>query len=314
MAVLVERLRSCCLGDPFCCNICCEDYASSRMSRARMRCCGGTLCWTCLHAHVSSVVGDTQRMALRCPMCAEDMTDVGVRVALFRGNACGVWFRAHRRDVVRWERWSVRVGLATRSDATLDDVVACPALDCGNLWLVPAELRRRKASNEPEHSVSFGRLFYRAVTTAGGDDARRGFCDRCRVAYCLLCRRRWRQPKRGYRPTSIEASFEGRSRRRPPTESHDGVSCVVFAQKWSLRGDDDFESVAQAAGAKACPGCSLRVARTLGCNHMKCPNCNVDWCFVCETAWDSNRHYACRDAVGDAYKRTDDDGEKCALM
>ena len=68
-----------------------------------------------------------------------------------------------------------------------------------------------------------------------------------------------------------------------------------------MNNNADFAAVGDAAGARACPGCSLRVERAYGCNHIECPQCAKHWCFICEATWDAS-HYACRDAVGDAYK------------
>lgn len=30
-----------------------------------------------------------------------------------------------------------------------------------------------------------------------------------------------------------------------------------------------------------CPGCRTPITKQGGCNHMKCPRCRVDWCFIC---------------------------------
>lgn len=37
--------------------------------------------------------------------------------------------------------------------------------------------------------------------------------------------------------------------------------------------------------SKPCPRCNIPVERSGGCSHMRCPNCNLEWCFLCATEW-----------------------------
>lgn len=32
---------------------------------------------------------------------------------------------------------------------------------------------------------------------------------------------------------------------------------------------------------KDCPGCKNPILKAGGCNHMKCPFCHIDWCWIC---------------------------------
>ena len=32
---------------------------------------------------------------------------------------------------------------------------------------------------------------------------------------------------------------------------------------------------------KPCPGCGIHTEKTMGCNHMRCVRCSVDWCWLC---------------------------------
>jgi len=41
---------------------------------------------------------------------------------------------------------------------------------------------------------------------------------------------------------------------------------------------------------KPCPNCRATIQKTEGCNHMRCPKCRHDFCWVCMTAW--RRHEA----------------------
>eukprot|EP01138_Halocafeteria_seosinensis_P014298 gb/GECG01014598.1/.p1 GENE.gb/GECG01014598.1/~~gb/GECG01014598.1/.p1 ORF type:complete len:1595 (+),score=237.98 gb/GECG01014598.1/:1-4785(+) len=36
---------------------------------------------------------------------------------------------------------------------------------------------------------------------------------------------------------------------------------------------------------KRCPQCHTYIERTQGCNHMKCTNCNFEYCYMCKRPW-----------------------------
>lgn len=45
---------------------------------------------------------------------------------------------------------------------------------------------------------------------------------------------------------------------------------------------------------KNCPGCGVASEKTKDCNHLKCPRCKTDWCYLCESKLCSknpNQHY-----------------------
>ena len=138
-------------------------------------------------------------------------------------------------------------------------------------------------------------------------DGRRCICPKCHASFCGLCRRPWitmvrRQPKASnHSMLSVVFQQIGYQNGNNKRYSHDGKKCETYASKLrnnsnseaDANNDDDFFlAFVRTTNSRMCPGCSMWVERTSGCNHMTC-RCGTEWCYVCETPW-SNRHYQCR--------------------
>lgn len=249
-------------------------------------------------------MSDETRLSIRCPCCDKvDLTDLEIRRIIHVGSWFGARQTKKTRALRRYEMWSFATGCKRlRNDL---EILRCPGIDCDNFFLVKG--RQEKLRNEPTWywNPLSRKWLYRSPCSRDGGDARRIYCQSCRKAFCSLCRRSWQQPRKGYRVVRDDAQ------RAAPIESHDHKACVAFAGR-SINPEDDFQAVGEAAGARACPSCSLRVERTYGCNHIECPNCSQHWCFICEVPWDSS-HYACRDVDGDTFKVQHYD-PNCAMM
>jgi len=306
------------------CVVCFDRKFLSTGSFPTLRCCASNICWKCLYEHVKAVISDA-RPELHCPCfpCRASLRDTLVREALSRQSRWALldFGAAQGRLLRQYERWSVKVGLAQVCQVHAEEVVECPGLDCDVMWVMPQGLRKAKADHEPVHpwSPRAWSFFYSTWSPGDGSgqgacapDPRRVWCDHCEKAYCLVCRRQWEQPRKGYRPTAVDLRFQG-PRHKPPMDSHAGKPCATFGSR-SLRPDAlEYTIAAEAVGAKCCPRCSIRIQRTSGCNQIRCPRCCLYWCFVCEEPW-SHKHYACRDRDGDTYKRRDPASQECSVM
>ncbi|GMH77334.1 hypothetical protein TrRE_jg4436 [Triparma retinervis] len=231
-------------------------------------------------------------------MCnSEDVTDLDVRRCV--GKAAGFWGGGEKeRELARWEEWSVKSGLAKSSGAGMEAVVSCPTVDCTGLFVADARKRRSKTDRECKSYYSIFRLTYRPPMK-NGNDKRRVWCDLCKAGFCIVCRRKWTQPRKRFREMTEQQRhgvFYGPNV-TPPTDTHSGKSCVAFKGGNIKISDNNFV----AENVKNCPFCSLAVERTYGCNHISC-RCGRHWCFVCEESW--NRvHYQCRDETGTTFSR-----------
>jgi len=216
------------------------------------------------------------------------------------------WYWLHtpeeRRDLERYEKWSVASGLKDNPTTSGDDnntviLQHCPAPDCGYTWMVadPSERRRKQAheqrrvflwyaSPRPERSPScqwveaeFLHFGGRSAPPPPVDwddegslqDGRRMVCAKCHYCFCGLCRQPWKFLQHAHASRSCQAY----RRALPPTrEAHDVALLTV--------------------GARVCPGCHTITSRIDGCNHMTCP-CGKEWCYVCGANWNA-LHYSCR--------------------
>mmetsp|Transcript_11844 Transcript_11844/g.22942 ORF Transcript_11844/g.22942 Transcript_11844/m.22942 type:complete len:390 (-) Transcript_11844:15-1184(-) len=277
------------------CTICLEEVPQTPWHLATLPCCNGVLCWACVRRHVQSVI-DEGRPEMRCPLlpCRVTLTDLMVRAAFRReqwswptldplGNLA-------RRKQRAYERWVLTTGLAASCSARSEDVLHCPRANCNHLWVMPRELRARKGQAEPQsvlnpQSWAFGRCvgLYTPPVEQGDRDARRLLCPACKLEHCLLCGMPWQRDNC----------------------QHDGKSCIEHRRSFPKTHGDR----SQWAGARPCPGCGVRILRSMGCNHMTCTQCGHQWCYVCLASWNP-RHYGCRS--GDWSERTN--GEACAIQ
>jgi len=57
--------------------------------------------------------------------------------------------------------------------------------------------------------------------------------------------------------------------------AHAGRSCEAYRQQM-----DKDEHYARQTG-RPCPGCGILTEKNGGCNHMTCPQCKQEWCWIC---------------------------------
>merc|ERR1711934_964438 len=110
----------------------------------------------------------------------------------------------------------------------------------------------------------------------GINDSRRLLCPKCYFSFCGLCSRPW------------STICQKTSKRI----FHAHTPCGVYGRS-TTTDCYDFALVADDIDARSCPKCSMRICRSIGCNHMTCI-CGMEWCYVCEREWKSF-HYGCKD-------------------
>lgn len=85
-------------------------------------------------------------------------------------------------------------------------------------------------------------------------------CERCSTPFCFKC---------------LE-------------EPHAPAECEMI-KMWRKKEQDDSETANwMVVNTRPCPKCRRVTEKNGGCNHMKCPQCGLDWCWVCEGEWEKH--------------------------
>lgn len=74
---------------------------------------------------------------------------------------------------------------------------------------------------------------------------------------------------------------------------HEPSSCAAWAALVTEMGKQESASEQWIeASTTRCRGCTAPIEKSQGCNHMKCTQCRVEFCYACGAAWHP-RHYQC---------------------
>merc|ERR1712048_227053 len=62
------------------------------------------------------------------------------------------------------------------------------------------------------------------------------------------------------------------------SNAHAGQSCEAYRRRLD---EDEQHALALDTETKPCPGCGILTDKISGCNHMTCPRCGTEWCWIC---------------------------------
>mmetsp|Transcript_10990 Transcript_10990/g.24528 ORF Transcript_10990/g.24528 Transcript_10990/m.24528 type:complete len:372 (-) Transcript_10990:260-1375(-) len=280
---------------------------------------------TCIHQEHYHVVWDvlgrfvhwvlTKLLAWIRP--GHKTTAPGSMESCYRYQLWNYWLhtRQERRDLARYERWSISAGLKDakkrqpledsseqeeREEEEEEDVVVqtCPAAGCDYSWIV-ADPRHRRQKQEHEQQRVF--LWYSAMKPKQPPS-----CQWVEAEYLHFSGRTAPPP-----PSDLDDERSKDDARRMVCAKCHFVFCGLCRQPWKFlrqghaskscqsfarmlpSTDQDLAEMAQwTLGARACPGCATITSKIEGCNHITCP-CGHEWCFVCGAKW-NRLHYSCR--------------------
>lgn len=111
---------------------------------------------------------------------------------------------------------------------------------------------------------------------------RLAICEKCQLAFCRVCYMGWHGPFARCFPRSKSPSAE------PHFLSHfTATRAIVTDQACHILDPGELSAEEKASydyirqHTSPCPTCSSPVQKTMGCNHMKCYQCNTHFCYLC---------------------------------
>ncbi|KAI6020796.1 hypothetical protein BKA83DRAFT_1432233 [Pisolithus microcarpus] len=108
-------------------------------------------------------------------------------------------------------------------------------------------------------------------------------CHSCGYSFCSVCKRTWHGP---HTPCPLPvtskiilAYLAASEDERIRLERHYGRTSV---QRMVRQHKEDEENRKWLESSTTeCPGCALRVEKSMGCNHMTCSKCKTHFCYRC---------------------------------
>ncbi|KAI7162467.1 RWD-domain-containing protein [Hortaea werneckii] len=267
------------------CGICLEPKKGS--SCWKMTKCGHVFCLGCLKDFYNSAITEGDVQGVRCldPTCGKDADGARKRKRKTERTV-------HPRELLAMgmEESMVRryVELKRKKKIEADKTtVYCPRTWCQNPAKspkyppIPADLSRCTShDSDTEESDSENNdtpNSQRKPAAAPPDPTDRlAVCEKCALAFCKVCYMGWHGPfARCYPRDPNELSAEEKA-------SYDYIRM----------------------NTSPCPTCSSPTQKTMGCNHMKCFQCNTHFCYLCGAWLDGNNPYQHFNKSGtDCYQR-----------
>ncbi|KAJ7597283.1 RWD-domain-containing protein, partial [Mycena floridula] len=139
-----------------------------------------------------------------------------------------------------------------------------------------------------------GRIVPRPPDVGDGDNGwdRLRTCAYCGYSFCAFCSRTWHGPVMNC-PISMSETWV----REYLTADDNGKRLmeIRFGRKNMLRLVANYEEARLntellKSSTQPCPGCNIRVEKSLGCNHMTC-RCGMHFCFRCGSRINSKDPY-----------------------
>ncbi|KAJ6604415.1 hypothetical protein DFH09DRAFT_1122621 [Mycena vulgaris] len=118
---------------------------------------------------------------------------------------------------------------------------------------------------------------------ARGDRLR--ICSACSFSFCGFCKRTWHGAVQECPISQAESvvleylALEEDSKERQLMELRFGKT--ILRKLVARYEEEQLNKKWLASSTMACPGCSLNIEKSLGCNHMTCARCRIHFCYRC---------------------------------
>jgi E3 ubiquitin-protein ligase RNF14 len=226
--------------------------------------CGHVFCQKCLQGYYSDAIKDGDVTIVRCldPSCGKDLGGVRHR-------------KAHRplhpRELLDMgideaiARRYVEMKRKKRIESD-HNTVYCPRAHCKHPAKNPKyPLIPEKLADYPESDSEDESSNNNGSNAIHDPSERLAICEnlKCRFAFCRTCYKSWHGDLQRCHP-------------RDPAEL-------------SVEEQASYDYIAK--HTSPCPYCNVATTKSMGCNHMKCYQCNTHFCYLCGSWLDPNNPY-----------------------
>ncbi|XP_077981091.1 E3 ubiquitin-protein ligase RNF14-like [Glandiceps talaboti] len=196
------------------------------------------------------------------------------------------------------------------TDGTIQ-LLLCPDIDCKNP-LPPALV---KDVLNDEHYQRYERLMLQKtldgmedidycprcnmVVIKELDSSKLAHCTSCFYSYCTECKEAWHQ---GTKCATLDDKLEELEKEKEQSEEAKRIAERLrqFIESEKLTKKTIKET------SVPCPGCHVRIEKSMGCNYMTCSRCRVHFCWLCQRQINGYDHF------GDSCQTFDINGDYMA--
>ncbi|KIY63681.1 hypothetical protein CYLTODRAFT_425899 [Cylindrobasidium torrendii FP15055 ss-10] len=145
-------------------------------------------------------------------------------------------------------------------------------------------------------------------------------CSACSYSFCATCKHGWHGPISPCIASATNelvqqylATTEGSMEREMLLRQYGRSYVEKLLKRWE---EEQANNKLLESSTTACPGCSVRVEKSMGCNHMTCFKCKQHFCYRCGYKLQPSNPYlhfntpglACFQRLFDVGSVNDDDG------
>ncbi|GAA6036550.1 hypothetical protein JCM8097_003564 [Rhodosporidiobolus ruineniae] len=217
-----------------------------------------------------------------CAPCLRDYFSLLITEGLVRSVACPATGCVEER--AKWEK--KLGGEAMEKDGQKPGRVGEEEVEvlCGAEARKRFEWLKEKVRVESDPTIAFCPLpACQAPVPRLADEEKLRVCPRCSYSFCQFCRRAWHGSRNACAlPQSsaiVQAYLDGTDEERKALEARYGVANLrrlVAAHEEEKALQEYLEK-----NTTQCPGCSVPIQKSHGCNHMSCGKCQTHFCYRC---------------------------------
>jgi len=245
------------LDQAFTCLIC---QTSVKGNKAAQLSCGHVTCRNCLSTYWSYTIrqGDIDHTCCPDAECVKKGREPSIEELQMVLSPEIIHRWKHLRDKRLCERDPART--------------YCPIPSCQSTVLAPAQLQKEES----------GWTWLRT-------------CPRCDFSFCALCRKSWHGPHTPCADSATShivleylASGVGSAQRFKLERQYGQARLRKLVAQYE---EDQLNQKILTSSTMICPGCNIRIEKSMGCNHITCLKCKQHFCYLCGDKIDSINPY-----------------------